>query len=63
MPKGCLLFVIVVFPDNTHLLFFILDRKPRLICFIFIVPMSACEISVKNIDDILSYNEIKILDL
>ena len=23
VPRGCLLFVIVVFPDHTHLLFFI----------------------------------------
>ena len=25
VPRGCLQFVIVVFPDHTHLLFFILD--------------------------------------
>ena len=30
VPRGCLLFVIVVFPDHTHLLFFKIDknRKP-----------------------------------
>ena len=32
VPRGCLLFVIVVFPDHTHLLFFmfcekVLDKK------------------------------------
>ena len=26
MPRGCLRFVIVVFPDHSHLLFFILYR-------------------------------------
>ena len=26
MPRGCLQFVIVVFPDHTHLLFFTLSR-------------------------------------
>ena len=26
VPRGCLQFVIVVFPDNTHLLFFILQK-------------------------------------
>ena len=31
------------------------DRKSCLICFIFIVPLSACEISIKNIDNLLSY--------
>ena len=30
MPRGCLQFVIVVFPDHTHLLFFIkLSEKAR----------------------------------
>ena len=33
VPRGCLQFVIVVFPDHTHLLF--------LICFLFIVSLSA----------------------
>ena len=28
------------------------DPKSRLICFVFIVPLSACEISVKNIDNL-----------
>ena len=27
VPRGCLQFVIVVFPDHTHLLFFRLDRR------------------------------------
>ena len=27
MPQGCLRFVIVVFPDHTHLLFFICNRQ------------------------------------
>ena len=27
VPRGCLQFVIVVFPDHTHLLFFISNRK------------------------------------
>ena len=26
VPRGCLLFVIVVFPDHTHLLFFIFSN-------------------------------------
>ena len=30
VPRGCLLFVIVVFPDHTHLLFFILILKKEL---------------------------------
>ena len=33
VPRGCLLFVIVVFPDHTHLLFLILQydlsKRPR----------------------------------
>ena len=27
VPQGCLLFVVVVFPDHTHLLFFIRVKK------------------------------------
>ena len=27
VPRGCLRFVIVVFPDHTHLLFFITNRR------------------------------------
>ena len=27
VPRGCLQFVIVVFPDHTHLLFFIGERE------------------------------------
>ena len=27
VPRGCLQFVVVVFPDNTHLLFFTLTRN------------------------------------
>ena len=37
------------------------DRNSRLISFIFIVPLSACEISVKDIDNELSYCE-RIID-
>ena len=36
VPRGCLRFVIVVFPDHTHLLFFIIGpirEKPGLRCF------------------------------
>ena len=33
VPKGCLQFVIVVFPDHTHLLFFV--HTANLIQFIF----------------------------
>ena len=29
VPRGCLQFVIVVFPDHTHLLFFILNKRTR----------------------------------
>ena len=32
VPRGCLQFVVVVFPDHTHLLFFIL-----LITFVFVL--------------------------
>ena len=36
VPRGCLQFVIVVFPDHTYLLFFIFDNCPvwfyRLLC-------------------------------
>ena len=32
VPRGCLRFVIVVFPDHTHLLFLICDRNSVLIC-------------------------------
>ena len=39
------------------------DRYSRLICFIFIVSLSACEISAKHIDNWLSYCNIKIFDL
>ena len=28
VPRGCLQFVIVVFPDHTHLLFFIIKSNP-----------------------------------
>ena len=34
------------------------DRKSRLICFIFIIPLCACKISVKNINNFLNYYEI-----
>ena len=34
------------------------DRNSRLIGFVFIVHLSACEISVKNIDNILSCCQI-----
>ena len=30
VPRGCLQFVIVVFPDHTHLLFFILCKTVKL---------------------------------
>ena len=30
VPRGCLQFVIVVFPDHTHLLFFIYSRVKNL---------------------------------
>ena len=33
VPRGCLQFVIVVFPDHSHLLFFILTIPRR--CFIY----------------------------
>ena len=32
MPQGCLRFVIVVFPDHTHLLFFINKERYDIIC-------------------------------
>ena len=35
MPRGCLQFVIVVFPDHTHLLFFI-SHMPGHLCEIFV---------------------------
>ena len=43
---------------NFDLLTQALDGKSYLICFIFIVALSACEISVKNIDNLLSYCDI-----
>ena len=35
LPRGCLQFVIVVFPDHTHLLFFIFSKEDYLtdMCF------------------------------
>ena len=33
VPRGCLQFVIVVFPDHTHLLFFIVNVNKCLILF------------------------------
>ena len=39
------------------------DRKSRLICFIFIISLFACQISVKNIDNPLNYYEISTFDL
>ena len=33
VPRGCLQFVIVVFPDHTHLLFFIVfDSTDKVVC-------------------------------
>ena len=43
VPRGCLRFVIVVFPDHTHLLFFLcqtLTLKLRLICMVIYDLMS-----------------------
>ena len=34
LPRGCLQFVIVVFPDHTHLLFFILDIMRQSACLV-----------------------------
>ena len=31
VPRGCLRFVIVVFPDHTHLLFLIIDKIIKLV--------------------------------
>ena len=39
------------------------DQKSRLICFLFIVTLSACKISVKNNDNWLSFCKIYIFDL
>ena len=36
VPRGCLLFVIVVFPDHTHLLFWKMDKGKIKITFILI---------------------------
>ena len=33
VPRGCLQFVIVVFPDHTHLLFFIKREKHQNLAF------------------------------
>ena len=33
VPRGCLQFVIVVFPDHTHLLFFIIWGERQIILF------------------------------
>ena len=34
VPRGCLQFVIVVFPDHTHLLFFIAERKSKVLTYL-----------------------------
>ena len=39
VPRGCLQFVIVVFPDHTHLLFFILG--PQVTCRVIFHSMTA----------------------
>ena len=44
VPQGCLRFVIVVFPDNTHLLFL---RVARLYFFIFICILIEHSVSKK----------------
>ena len=42
VPRGCLQFVIVVFPDHTHLLFFLVICGARLVYHIilFLLPSS-----------------------
>ena len=60
VPRGCLQFVIVVFPDHTHLLFLTqaFKLKSHLICFISIAALPVCKISAKNNNNCLSYCEI-----
>ena len=43
VPWGCLQFVIVVFPDHTHLLFFMAPTSPLIqvfVCFVALRPKS-----------------------
>ena len=39
VPRGCLQFVIVVFPDHNHLLFFMVSDKKILSCCLLYKPM------------------------
>ena len=46
VPRGCLQFVIVVFPDHTHLLFFtVFETKSRLISMQFRINTSYFKLS------------------
>ena len=38
VPRGCLQFVIVVFPDHTHLQFFFYIRVDLFVCFVALRP-------------------------
>ena len=48
VPRGCLQFVIVVFPDHTHLLFLFTPKRRQLSCHLFGVNLN-----------LLSYNNNK----
>ena len=54
VPRGCLRFVIVVFPDHTHLLFFkafyiVLNNLKYIMRLIFISKLFLCLIQIKII--------------
>ena len=42
VPKGCLRFVIVIFPDHTHLLFFIESKRTGQMALLFTDIGKAC---------------------
>ena len=49
MPRGCLRFVIVVFPDHTHLLIFILGKHEKTFSFYLNFMLDFIESAVRSI--------------
>ena len=48
VPRGCLQFVIVVFPDHTHLLFLLVSDDPIICLYIIVllIMLSVFEIDI-----------------
>ena len=49
VPRGCLQFLIVVFPDHTHLLFFIFTSSPNCMMSSFVAMEILCITNISSI--------------